>query len=66
MIDNKRLEYLQALFDAETQQAKTKSWRYSLNEEESELVKKWDMERERDGVKMCKFLIKNRIHNAGN
>jgi len=37
MIENKRLEYLQALFDAETQQANTKFWRYSLNEEEAGL-----------------------------
>lgn len=66
MIDNKRLEYLQALFDTETQRANTRFWRYKLNEEEAELVSKWDLEREKDIIKMCKFLTKNRIQNAEN
>lgn len=65
MIDNKRIEYLQALFDAETQRANTRVWRYKLNEEEAKLVEKWDSEREKDIIKMCEFLTKNRIQNAG-
>lgn len=66
MIENKRLEYLQALFDAETQRASTKIWRNNLNAEETKLVNKWDSEREEENVKMCKFLIKTRIQNAEN